>query len=64
MKNISRECLIVSEETAKDKLTEITELLRLEYLSCQKETSYNETDSQDRFHILGEELTATNILQH
>ena len=44
MKNISRECLVVSEETTKDRLTEITELLRLEHLSSQEETNnQNET---------------------
>jgi len=32
-KNIPCECLVVSEETAKDRLTEITELLHLENLS-------------------------------
>ena len=66
MKNIPRECLVVSEKIGKNKLTEITELLRLEHLSFQEKTSVMKliTDSQDRFHIPGEKLSATNILQH
>jgi len=65
MKNISREWLIVSEETAKNRFIEIIELLRLEHLSSQEETSIMKlvTDSQNRFHISEEKLTATNILQ-
>jgi len=61
-KSISRE--VVSEEIAKDRLTEITELL--EHLSPQEETSVMKfvTDSQARFHIPVEKLTATNILQY
>ena len=35
-KNIPRECLVVSEKIGKDRLTEITELLRLEHLSFQE----------------------------
>ncbi|KYN12109.1 hypothetical protein ALC57_15723 [Trachymyrmex cornetzi] len=59
-------CLVVSEEAEKNRLTEITELLRLEYLSFQEEANIMKliTNSQDRFHIPGEKLTATNILQH
>ena len=42
------------------------ELLRLEYLNAQEEKSVINliSNSQDRFHIPGERLTATNVLQH
>jgi len=66
MKDISHECFILSEEPKKDKLTEITELLRLEHLDIQEKESVINliSDSQDRFHIPGEKLTATHVLQH
>ena len=62
-KNIPCECLVVSEKIGKNRLIEITELLRLEHLSFQEKTSVMKliTDSQDRFHIPGEKLSATNI---
>jgi len=64
--SISRKCLVVSEEIRKDRLTEITGLLRLEHLSYQEKISITKlrTDSQNRFHIPGEKLSATNTLQH
>jgi len=52
--------------TKKDRLTEITELLRLEHLDTQEKKSAINfiSDSQDRFHIPGEKLTAVHVLQH
>jgi len=66
MKDISHECLLLSEKPKKDKLTEIIELLRLEHLDTQEKESVINliSDSQDRFHIPGEKLTATHVLQH
>jgi len=66
MKDILHECLLLSEESERDRLTEITELLRLEYLDTQeKENVINLiSHSQNRFHIPGEKLTATHVLQH
>jgi len=66
MKDISHECFILSEESKKDRLTEITELLRLEHLNTQEKKNVINfiSDSQDRFHIPGEKLTATHVLQH
>jgi len=66
MKDISHECFILSEEPKKIRLTEITELLRLEHLDTQEKKSVINLipDSQDRFHIPGEKLRATHVLQH
>jgi len=66
MKDISHDCLLLSEEPRKNRLTEITELLRLEHLDTREKRSVINliSDSQDRFHIPGEKLTATHVLQH
>ena len=58
--------MLSNERNWKDRFTEITELLSLEHLNFQEKTNITKliTDSQDRFHILGEKLSATNILQH
>jgi len=66
VKSISHECFILSEEPKKDRLSEITELLRLEHLDTQEKRSVINliSESQDRFHIPGEKLTATQVLQH
>jgi len=60
MKDISHECFILSEEPKKNRLTEITELLRLEHLNTQDRKSVINliSNSQDRFHISGEKLPA------
>jgi len=62
----SHECLVVSEEPKKSKLTEIIGLLRLEHLNIQEKESVIAliSNSQDRFHIPGEKLTSTHVLQH
>jgi len=39
VKNTSHECFILSEEPKKDRLSEITELLRLEHLDTQEKRS-------------------------
>jgi len=64
--DVSNECLLVSEEIKKNRLTEIIDLLRLEHLNSAEKISVIKliTNSQDRFHIPGEKLTATNVLQH
>jgi len=64
--NVPLECFILSEEPNMNRLTGIVKLLRLEHLNAQEEQNvinliYN---SQDRFHVPGERLTATNVLQH
>jgi len=66
MKDISHECFILSEEPKKDRLTEITKLLRLEHLDTQEKKNVINliSNSQDRFHIPGEKLTATHVLHH
>jgi len=66
MKDISHKCFILSEEPKKDRLMEITELLRIEHLDTQEKKSVINfiSDSQDRFHIPGEKLTVTHVLQH
>jgi len=64
--DISHRCLLLSEELKKDRLTKITELLRLELLDTQEKRSVITfiSDSQDRFHIPREKVTATHVLQH
>jgi len=64
--DISSKCLVVSEEIKTNRLTEIIDLLRLEHLNSAEKKSIIKliTNSQDRFHIPGEKLTATNVLQH
>jgi len=66
MKDILHKCFILSEEPKKDRLTEITKLLKLEHLDTQEKKNVINliSDSQDRFHIPGEKLTATHVLQH
>jgi len=54
----------VSEETAKNRLTEITELLHLKHLSSQEETNIMKLVTDTGQIFPGEKLTATNILQH
>jgi len=63
--DVPNECLIVSEEIKKNKLTEIIDLLRLKHLKSAEKKSIIKliTNSQDRFHIPGEKLIATNVLQ-
>jgi hypothetical protein len=50
----------------KKRLTEIMKLLRLDHLNEKEKASVIKliTSSQDRFHIPGEKLTATDVLQH
>jgi len=64
--DISHECLIVSEESKKNKLTEIIRLLCLEHLNTQERKSVIVliSNSQDRFHIPGEKLTSTHVVQY
>ncbi|KMQ85713.1 hypothetical protein RF55_15566, partial [Lasius niger] len=59
-------CLVVSEETKENRFTKIMELLRLEHLNKKEQENIIKliTNSQDRFHIPGENLTATHVLQH
>ncbi|KAM0730323.1 Retrovirus-related Pol polyprotein from transposon 17.6 [Formica fusca] len=61
-----RNCLTISEEKRKNRPAEIIESLRLEHLNETERKSIIKliTDSQDRFHIPGEKLTATHVLQH
>ena len=63
---IPRKCLKISENSEQNRLAEITELLRLEHLNTQERDSVMKLifDSQDRFHIPGERLTATHVLRH
>jgi len=63
-KNISCECLVVSEEIGRDRLGNYRIVAScLEHLRYQEKTSTKlMTDSQDRFHISGKKLSATNIL--
>lgn len=68
MKNITlkilHEYLMVSEETAGKRLVEIMKLLG--HLNFREKINITKliTESQDRFHIPGEKLTATSTLQH
>ncbi|KYN43243.1 hypothetical protein ALC56_02305 [Trachymyrmex septentrionalis] len=64
--NVPLECFTLSEEPNKNRLTGIVKLLRLEHLNAQEEQSVINLiySSQDRFHVPGERLTATNVLQH
>jgi len=66
MKDILHECFILSEELKKDRLMKITELLRLNHLDTREKKNVINliSDSQDRFHIPGEKLTTTHVLQH
>jgi len=66
VKDISHECFISSEEPKRNRLAKITELLRLEHLDIQEKKNVINliSNSQDRFHIPGEKLTATHMLQH
>ena len=61
-----QECLVVCEEMKRDRLPKNTELLRLEHLNGkEKENILNLiAQSQGQFHIPGEKLTATHVLQH
>jgi len=62
----SLNCLVLSEETKEDRLSKIIDLLRLEHLNKEEQENIIKliANSQDRFHILGEKLTATHVLQH
>ncbi|KAL6427138.1 hypothetical protein ACFW04_008640 [Cataglyphis niger] len=62
----SHNCLAISEKTGENRLTKIIELLRLEHLCAEEQKSILNliTNSQDRFHIPGEKLTATHVIQH
>ncbi|XP_067209984.1 repetitive organellar protein-like [Linepithema humile] len=62
----SHECLVISEKPEENRLSEIIELLRLEHLNEKERKSVIKliTDSQDQFHIPGEQLTVTDVLQH
>ncbi|KYN23115.1 hypothetical protein ALC57_04900 [Trachymyrmex cornetzi] len=64
--NVSLECFTLTEEPNENRHTEIVELLRLEHLNEREEKNIVNliSNSQDRFHIPGEKLTATNVLQH
>lgn len=60
------QCYKTTAESKKDRLTEIKELLRLDHLEdAEKGNVINLiANSQDRFHIPGEQLTATHVLRH
>jgi len=55
-----------SEETKEDRLFKIIDLLRLEHLNKEEQENIIKliANSLDRFHIPGEKLTATHVLQH
>ncbi|XP_039312739.1 uncharacterized protein LOC120359411 [Solenopsis invicta] len=61
---IPRECFQISENLEQNRLAEIMELLRLDHLNIQDNVINLISGSQDRFHIPGEKLTATHVLQH
>ena len=62
----SRNCLIISKEIKENRLAQIIELLRLEHLNEQEKENVIKLikNSQDQFHVPGEKLTATPVLQH
>jgi len=64
--NTLHECFTLIGEPKRSRLAEIIELLRLEHLDNQEKKSMIDliNKSQDRFHIPGEKLIVTHILQH
>jgi len=62
--DISHECLVLSEEPKKNKVTEIIGLVHLEHLNIEEIKSVITliSNSKDRFHIPGEKLTSTHVL--
>jgi len=65
VEDILHECLAIR-EIKNNQLDEIKILLRWEYLNTLEREIVIKvvTKSQNRFHILGKKLTATNVLQH
>jgi len=64
MKDILHKCFILSEKPKKDGNYRIIEIRTLRYSKKKKNVINLISDSQDRFHIPGEKLTATHVLQH
>ncbi|EZA50982.1 hypothetical protein X777_10413 [Ooceraea biroi] len=61
-----QKCFRITSDASTKRASEIIELLRLDHLKEEERGNIEKliANSQDRFHLPGEQLTATNVLHH